>query len=57
MSNHKDQRGNSITLDKANRRGLWGRSHELEANGVSRERMKIIVGEDGGIVLVGEFPL
>jgi hypothetical protein len=58
MSNHKDQRGNPITVDKLIEEvceAVLANVMALEVNGVSRERMKIIVGEDGGTVLVGEF--
>ncbi len=58
MSGHKDQRGNPITLDKLIEEvceAVLTNIMALEAEGVSRERMKIIVGEDGGTVLVGEF--
>ena len=58
MKSHTDQQGKRISPDDLMVRvseAILTHIMALEASGVSRDKMRIIVGEDGGTVVAGEF--
>jgi len=58
MTKHKDQDGKLLDLDTLLMRvseAILTHVMALEACGISRDRMEIVVGEDGGMVRAGEL--